>query len=129
MRLIKKRKKIGLDFNLVTDYEKYSIIDFLDMMSVTLTKDTTSVDWNIIFKKMYLIGYASVIPWISEIWHDFDENMMIQSFDACALTFSNIQDFHRQIRHFIQNNEFVEDNIECAESNTYVLDDFSSGDF
>jgi len=41
-----------------------------------------------------------------------DENILIESFDLCGLTSLNPDHFHRQLRHFVENNEFVEDLID-----------------
>lgn len=59
-----------------------------------------------------MIRYEKVINWISEIWQEFDENIIIQSFDSCGLTTTNPNEYHRQLRHFVENNEFIEDMID-----------------
>lgn len=53
-----------------------------------------------------------MIKWISEIWQEFDENAIVRSFDACGLTTTNQSEYHRQLRHFVEENEFVEDIID-----------------
>ena len=54
-------------------------------------------------------GYGSVINWISEIWQDFDHNLIARSFDYCGITTTNVADYSNQLRHFVRNNQIVED--------------------
>jgi len=39
-------------------------------------------------------GYALAINWISEIWDEFDSDIIRQSFDACGITQSNYRLCH-----------------------------------
>ena len=54
-------------------------------------------------------GYAKVILWISQIWYQLDTNLLVSSFDKCGITSENKEDYHRQLRHFIDTNELTED--------------------
>ncbi len=38
-----------------------------------------------------------------------DTNLLVSSFDKCGITSENKEDYHRQLRHFIDTNELTED--------------------
>ena len=38
------------------------------------------------FENMHSPSYVSVITWLSEIWRNFDENLIYESFDTCGIT-------------------------------------------
>ena len=42
----------------------------------------------------------------------------------CGLTSTNPNDYHRQLRHFVENREFVDDLIDAATGNEDELDAF-----
>lgn len=46
-------------------------------------------------------GYARAINWISEIWADFNEEIIRHSFDACGITQSNYRQCHSQLVAFM----------------------------
>ena len=54
-------------------------------------------------------GYAKLINWISEIWEAFEPSILAASFDQCGITSNNPVDFHNQLRHFVQTDDFVDD--------------------
>ena len=54
-------------------------------------------------------GYAKLIFWISEIWEAFVPSFVSSSFDQCEITSKNPMDFHNQLRHFVQTEEFMDD--------------------
>ena len=53
--------------------------------------------------------YAMVLQWISEIWDEFDSNLIARSFDSCGITSSKLTDFNNQLRHFVRTTEFVDE--------------------
>lgn len=57
-------------------------------------------------------GYANVIRWISEIWSDFDSQVIVDSFDKCGITTNDPTAYHKQLRHFVRTNELIEDLID-----------------
>ena len=68
-------------------------------------------------------GYANVINWISEIWSDFDTNLLARSFDHCGLTYNRLADFHNQLQHFVNTHEIIDD-VVPEEQGTTELDGF-----
>ena len=54
-------------------------------------------------------GYAQIINWVSEIWEAFDPMIIKNSFDQAGITSNMIDVFHRQLKHFILNQEFTDD--------------------
>ena len=54
-------------------------------------------------------GYARVVEWIAEAWDELDPNVIARSFKYCGITSNNILDYGSQLRHFVHNNEFVDD--------------------
>jgi len=55
-----------------------------------------------------------------------EQNIIIDSFDKCGLTSSDPTHYHRQLRHFIENNEFVDDLIDFndgTELDAFINDD------
>jgi len=41
-----------------------------------------------------------------------EEGIIVDSFNRCGLTSSNPEHFHRQLKHFAESNEFIEDLID-----------------
>ena len=54
-------------------------------------------------------GYAKLINWISEIWEAFEPSILAALFDQCGIASNNPVDFHNQLRHFVQTDDFVDD--------------------
>ena len=50
-----------------------------------------------------------VIELISEIWEELDKHYIINSFDKCDIVTDNKNKFHRQLGHFNETHELVED--------------------
>lgn len=46
-------------------------------------------------------GYARAIDWISEIWEEFDNLILRDSFDACGITQSDYRMCHNQLIAFM----------------------------
>ena len=46
---------------------------------------------------------------ISEIWEAIKPSIVAASFDQCGITSNNPIDFHNQLRHFVQTEQFVDD--------------------
>ncbi|RNA44212.1 pogo transposable element with KRAB domain-like, partial [Brachionus plicatilis] len=70
-------------------------------------------------------GYALIIQWVSSIWEQFDKMIIQNSFDQAGITSNIIDLFHRQLRHFIFNQEFIDD---VEDDNAQDLNAFISGD-
>ena len=70
-------------------------------------------------------GYAQIIEWVSSIWENFDQMIIQSSFDQAGITSNLIEDFHRQLRHFLLNQEFSDD-IEFDDAQN--INGFFSGD-
>ena len=47
-------------------------------------------------------GYATAITWVSEIWAELDTQIIIDSFDLCGITQSNLRKCHQQLQAFVQ---------------------------
>ena len=58
------------------------------------------------------LGYAKVITWIAEIWNELDRGLIIDSFDKCGITTEDPTLFHQQLRHFVTNDELVQEYID-----------------
>ena len=54
-------------------------------------------------------GYANFIQWISEIWQEFDSDLIKKSFSLCGITSSQTNEYHNQLKHLILNKNLVED--------------------
>lgn len=54
-------------------------------------------------------GYALAINWIAQIWQNMDSNLLASSFDQSGLTTNNKDHYHRQLKHFIETNELIDD--------------------
>jgi len=46
-------------------------------------------------------GYGLVIDWISQIWDDLDNELIVRSFKLCGITQNNLEDCHSQLRAFM----------------------------
>ncbi|CAF0843188.1 unnamed protein product [Brachionus calyciflorus] len=60
-------------------------------------------------------GYVKSITWLSEIWRDFDSNLLKESFDHCGIT-SQYQ-LHSALDHIVKSNVLISDYIDDASSN------------
>ena len=69
--------------------------------------------------------YAQIINWVSSIWDSFDPIIIQSTFDQAGFTSNLIEDFHRQLRHFLLNQEFSDD-IEVDDYQN--INGFFSGD-
>ncbi|RNA01128.1 pogo transposable element with KRAB domain-like, partial [Brachionus plicatilis] len=47
-------------------------------------------------------GYALAIQWLSDIWSEFDESIIINSFDYCGITSQN--NLHKTLRNLVDKN-------------------------
>ena len=54
-------------------------------------------------------GYANFIQWISEIWQEFDSDLIKKLFSLCGITSSQTNEYHNQLKHLILNKNLVED--------------------
>ena len=68
-------------------------------------------------------GYARVVEWIAEAWYELDANVIARSFKYCGITSNNILDYGSQLRHFVQNNESVDDIEETMDDLNFADDD------
>ena len=50
-------------------------------------------------------GYTVVIEWLSEIWRDFDSNIIIRSFDYCGITSQT--NIHCALRSITEDNKVL----------------------
>ncbi len=48
-------------------------------------------------------GYAKVINWISEIWQNFDKEIIIRSFESTGITSTNEDDYNNLLRAALKN--------------------------
>jgi len=48
-------------------------------------------------------GYAKVINWISEIWQNFDKEIIIRSFESTGITSTNEDDYNNLLRAALNN--------------------------
>ena len=59
-------------------------------------------------------GYAKVINWISEIWNDFDSEIIVKSFATTGVTSQHPDDFNSILRTVLNNqlvpNQILDDN-------------------
>jgi len=66
-------------------------------------------------------GYASVIEWVSDIWQNIDNNLLIKSFDYCGITSQN--ELHHVLHkiHYADQRlgEIVETDIEADDEADY----------
>jgi hypothetical protein len=62
-------------------------------------------------------GYANVIQWISEIWRELEPSIIADSFDACGITASSVDDLHSALKAYLQSGttDFVEDYDQASE--------------
>ena len=69
-------------------------------------------------------GYTTVIQWLSEIWCDFDTNIIIKSFDQCGITSQS--NLHSALRAVVEENKtfsnFVDDFYEADEIHGFTND-------
>ena len=72
-------------------------------------------------------GYTTVIQWLSEIWRDFDPNIIINSFDQCGIT--SLCNLHSVLRAVVEENKtffnFVDDFDEVDEIYGFTNDDLN----
>ena len=76
-------------------------------------------------------GFTTVIQWMSEIWRDFDPNIIINSFDQCGIISQN--NLHSALRAVIEENKtftnFVDDFYEADEIYGFSNDPNSANEF
>ena len=70
-------------------------------------------------------GYTTVIQWLSDIWRDFDTNIIINSFDQCGITSQT--NLHSALRAVVEENKtfsnIVDDFYEADEIYGFTNDD------
>ena len=70
-------------------------------------------------------GYTTVIQWLSDIWRDFDSNIIRNSFDQCGITSQS--NLHSALRAVVEQNKtfnkFVDDFYEADEIYGFTNDD------
>ena len=75
-------------------------------------------------------GYTSVIQWLSEIWYDFDPNIIINSFDQCDITSQS--NLHSALGAVVEENKtfsnYVDDFYEADEIYGFTNDDLDLDD-
>ena len=64
-------------------------------------------------------GLCQVIEWISEIWREYDRNIIIDSFACCGITNDDPTQYHPHLRHFVREGEIL---------NNYIAEDDGTGD-
>ena len=86
-------------------------------------------------------GYVKCSQWISEIWHNFDSELIIKSFICSGITTHNFtgndiqlrtKDLHSVLVRLIVNgifNTYVDDDIELAEADDLIGIDHEDGFF
>jgi hypothetical protein len=55
-------------------------------------------------------GYVKVIEWLSEIWRNFDENILINSFDKCGITSQN--NLHSALKAIVEEGRSLLDYVD-----------------
>jgi len=73
-------------------------------------------------------GYAMVVEWISQCWQELDTSVIVRSFDQCGITSRNMANYGSQLRHFLRNNELVDEIDLLDQANDEIFDQDGNGD-
>ena len=55
-------------------------------------------------------GFALVIQWISQIWEEFDEHLIKNSFEQCRIT--SISNLHSSLKEIYTSNQLINEYID-----------------
>ena len=55
-------------------------------------------------------GFALVIQWISQIWEEFDEHLIKNSFEQCGIT--SISNLHSSLKEIYTSNQLINEYID-----------------